>query len=312
MRDIAKDRAFLKTYEDRRVRAQARLAGELENRYYIALVGLKTQMPAFDFGSAASIRQVVEPPIGYDFAVALENRGLFDVVSRWGPAVAHELSIDRGQFPNDAEALDAAWTLIAALRTSSLAQFVAPMLCNHSWSTIAAFTDHSCHVDVVEDFPTVVRLDTDKIVTREHLEWVMQHQKAFARLMISADRFRLAVNALSSCQFGPDLRMAMATIWSGLDAFFGINGELRFRVSLYASCLLESPGQGRRDLFSKMKHLYDTRSKAVHGVKFTNKQLASGASESRAVLSRLLCKATELGYVLDEESLDEWALGMSR
>ena len=42
-------------------------------------------------------------------------------------------------------------------------------------------------------------------------------------------------------------------------------GELRFRLSIRASCLLEKDDAGREEVFSLLKDAYDIRSKIVHG-----------------------------------------------
>jgi len=60
----------------------------------------------------------------------------------------------------------------------------------------------------------------------------------------------------------------LAIIWSGIEALFGIDTELSFRVSLYSARFLEPEDRSKQvEVFSTVRELYKVRSRAVHGAR---------------------------------------------
>jgi hypothetical protein len=97
----------------------------------------------------------------------------------------------------------------------------------------------------------------------------------------------------------------VALLWTGIESLFQINAELRFRVAAYVALFLESRGQACKNLFSQVKHMYDVRSKAVHGSDLGEADLHEHICDVRSILSRVLCKFTEEGKLRSGGELDD-------
>jgi hypothetical protein len=124
--------------------------------------------------------------------------------------------------------------------------------------------------------------------------------------LLELPEFRLAVESLTTHHFASSERMMAATLWAGIEALFEIQSELRFRLAIQIASILEPRGSTRRDLYRRVKKLYDVRSKAVHGSALSKDKMDEHIVEVRALLSRLLCKFTELGKVPNEEELEDF------
>ena len=99
--------------------------------------------------------------------------------------------------------------------------------------------------------------------------------------------------------------MMAALLWSGIEAIFDINTELRFRLATAIAVVLE-PRSGRRtNLYLRVKELYDTRSRIVHGGKVTSDQITEHVVEVRGLLSRLLCRFMEDENVPSQDDLEK-------
>ena len=93
-------------------------------------------------------------------------------------------------------------------------------------------------------------------------------------------------------------------IWAGIEALFGIQQELSFRLSLYIAKFLagNGPSDETRNLFEDVKRMYGIRSKAVHGSKIKSDENESVTDSSR-LLHRLIKKCVELDALPDIYSL---------
>lgn len=198
-----------------------------------------------------------------------------------------------------------AWWIISAIRIRSLTEFIVPVAANHSWSTIAAIDNNTCLTHIVEDVPTARKTDLTRLVQREDLEWVFENITRFASLLKNP-KFRLAVEALSTYHFQSSKRLMVAHLWSGIEALFEIQSELRFRLATIIASILEPRGDKRVDLYRKTKKLYDVRSKAVHGSVIDNSKLLTHIQDTRQLLSLIICKFTELNHVPNEEELESY------
>ncbi len=246
---------------------------------------------------------MVEPPGEVELAAALRQKSLFSAIGRYSGAIEFELAVDRETGLIDQGASNLAWSIISTLRILTLSEFLVPCVADNSWSTIAAITDGTCNVHLLEDVPQARVFGKPKNVTLENLKWIDDHLTNFMELT-NYPNFYLAADSLCTHHQIGNERMVVAILWSGIEALFGINSELRFRVAAYVATILEPRGDTRLELYRRLKKLYDIRSKAVHGGKVSLKQLHEHIVEVRKLLSRLLCKFIEEKKIPTEEELD--------
>jgi hypothetical protein len=97
--------------------------------------------------------------------------------------------------------------------------------------------------------------------------------------------------------------------FSALEALFagGSTTEITYRLSLRAAKVLRATTEERIELFKRIKKLYGTRSKIVHGGQVPKDRLAADAAAAMALL-RAAITAWLDGGGYDGEQLDELLL----
>lgn len=265
---------------------------------------MHTGIDHFSFAPLGELRRVLEPPGEIELAAALKDPKLFGAIGRYSHGISHELAVNRDFGKDDQSAFNMAWWILSALRVKSLAEFLIPAVADHSWAVIAALGERTCEAQLLEDVPQARRLDAPVLVQDNDLEWVFENIVAFGE-MLEVPRFRLAVEAITTHQHLVSSRMMVASLWSGIEALMGVQAELRFRLALFVACLLEPKGQKRVERYRRVKKLYDSRSRAVHGAEMSEADLVSHVTETRKVLSEMLCKMIEGRKVLSEEDLEQ-------
>ena len=139
-------------------------------------------------------------------------------------------------------------------------------------------------------------------LTTTDKEWLEKHFET-ARNLLSNPAFQTAAHSLATFRWHSHPRSGLALIWSGIEALFGVDSEIVFRISLYIARFLAPDDQTERSqLFAKVKHLYKQRSKAVHGSKMKG-DIDVAVKESSDLLGRLIRRCAELNKLPDTESL---------
>lgn len=125
-------------------------------------------------------------------------------------------------------------------------------------------------------------------LVKEDASWIRDNYEKFNSLAAESKSFRFALTAAVDWQYSSDPRVAIAQLWSGIEAVFGISSELVYRISLLIASLLEPRGVARRNKFNQVRKLYGVRSKAVHGEEVSDEKLTKAMLESFDILSKLL------------------------
>ena len=133
------------------------------------------------------------------------------------------------------------------------------------------------------------------ILTKEDADWIKDNYEKFNYLAAKSEGFRFALSAAVNWQYSPGPRMAIAQLWSGIEALFGISSEVVYRISLQVASLLEERGIARKEKFDKVRKLYVVRSKAVHGAELSLEELNKAMVESFDILNKLLLVNIEKG-----------------
>ena len=136
-------------------------------------------------------------------------------------------------------------------------------------------------------------------------EWIRTHFDTFNRLASENEAFRFALEAAIDWRFAKEPRSAVARLWGGIEALFGINSELVYRISLYSACLLAERGEARKRKFVEVTRLYGLRSKVVHGEKLAQEKISQAMSDSFHLLRGLLLVAVERGKPTTPADVDD-------
>lgn len=124
-----------------------------------------------------------------------------------------------------------------------------------------------------------------------------------ARQMLEHNQFETAVQCLASYRWHTSERVQLAIIWAAIEGMFGASTEIRFRISLYIARFLHpDDANERKRLFEAVKHLYDSRSAAVHGAKLKGNASCT-VNESAEVLRNLLQRCIDCRSMPDVNEL---------
>jgi hypothetical protein len=293
---------LLKYFDSRKLRAQARLEQlkYSEQGWYFGILGV-ADCPYTEL-SIGRIQRIEEPPGEVELAEALLNSEIFSHVGRYSKALTYELFIRSDESYND-KIFDVAWWLISTLRIKSNSDFLIPVAANCSWSVIPGMPRQTVKIKIIEDMPRA-RIYSKIKITQEDIKWVDNNFINFAHLLSDA-RFRTAVDAFTTHHQQTNSRMAVALLWSGLEAIFGIQSELRFRLAAQIASLIEQRGIKRIELHRQVKKLYDFRSKAVHGSSITDEMISEHVTAVRNIFSRILSGFIENRKIPSIEEFEE-------
>ncbi|OKP85952.1 hypothetical protein A3842_07145 [Paenibacillus sp. P3E] len=294
----------LQYFEDRKSRAELRMQ---EIRYsdegwYFGLIGFAADFEFVEL-EVGRIQKIVEPPGEVELASALERNDMFSLFGRYTRGLSYELFIKDDEVYNE-RIFDIAWWIISSLRIKTDVDFIVPVASNRSWSTFAAAPKNSVKTRVIEDFPKATRQSLDSNVSIDDVVWVKNNFANFANLL-SDTRFRTAIDSLTTHHLQHNSRMTIALLWSGIEAIFGIQSELRFRLSAQIASLLETRGSYRYELHQKIKKLYDVRSKVVHGSSITEEKIQEHIIEVRGLLSRIITYFIESKQIMTINEFEE-------
>ena len=155
----------------------------------------------------------------------------------------------------------------------------------------------------------ITRTSREDAVQEVDADWVRQHFDVANRLAAESVPFKFALEALFDWRFSPEPRSAVARLWSGIEAIFGIESELTYRIALLCANLLEEPGRSRKERFQAVKKLYNLRSKVVHGADLPVEKLVAARDDSFALLCALLTLSLQRGHALGESDFDAALFG---
>ena len=155
------------------------------------------------------------------------------------------------------------------------------------------------HINILN--PTYKGVD---LIDENTVKWINTNFDTFNRLAFESEKFRFALEAAIDWRYSNNCRMAVARLWTGIEAIFGMKSELVYRISVLASSLLVERGDARLEKFRSIKRLYNIRSKAVHGDKISDEILINATIESYKLLRDLLFYIVKKGKCLTEDEMD--------
>lgn len=293
----------------RRKRAKTRAAlpeyqGDL---WCLGLLGLNTTCKRFEIQPGVILREVEDPPSTFDLSEILDNPNLIYAIGRYSTAFRYEISINQ-DIVGHKNAASTAASAIAGLRIRTQCDVLVPAIANHSWSTIIGKEKKSVHGMLFQDIPQAYRFEPDKTVSEEDLQWISDNLSNISKLLRGSIPFTLSADALINHNHAPRPELAAASLWTGIEALFNVQNEIRFRLAMYLAALLEKRGPARVQRYKKIGKLYDARSKIVHGVPVNEEEVIKHILEVRNILSSLLSLIVERGAVFSTEEVEDLLL----
>jgi len=310
-----------------------------DGNWYVLVAGLPRPAAALTLAPGVSLRPIEQPLSVFDLAsagaVGFRDWAVLEPVAP-GCCSEIESAKDAAILPGY-DTLNRAWLASALLELRGFTRHLCIACSSYSWNMIAGHQERTSHVfqqqlreegpdaavyrskrDLPQfhgnllDFRLTLLANKDARtdqVTLEDAAWIREHFDVFNTLAAQSQSFRFALEAAIDWRFAKDARSAVARLWSGIEAIFGITSELVYRISLLSACLLTERGEKRKAKCEEVKKLYGLRSKAVHGEQLTDEKVALALNDSYELLAGLLLLSISKGHVLGQEDFDQAVFG---
>jgi len=307
------------------------------NNWYILICNLDVEEPFFKLGPGIYIRRLNSSISVFDLAAAgAAGFREWAMLEPFLPGCVCE--IETGQeagVPPGYDTLNRAWLASGLIKLKGFNAHL-PLACSsYPWDFIAGHQERTKGVFEVElkekgveaaiNSPEralpkfkgsllevhtkwLVPENTKTILNKEDADWINDNFERFNYLAAESEGFRFALSAAVNWQYASEPRMAIAELWSGIEALFRISSELVYRISLQVASLLEERGAKRKDRFNQVKKLYGVRSKAVHGEELSDAKLNKAMIESFDILNKLLLVNIEKGRQFKPDDFEEAVL----
>jgi hypothetical protein len=307
---------------------------EFIGNWYILLSNLNVEKPFSQLGSGVSIRRLDGRISVFDLAAAgAVGFREWAMLEPFLPGCVSEIETaqDAAVKPGY-DALNRAWLASALLKLKGYNAHL-PLACSvYSWNVVAGHQERTKSIFREElkekgiasavnsprrDLPPfkgqLLELHTKFIVPdnakttllEEDVHWISNNYEIFNSLAAESESFRFALTAAVDWQYSSDPRVAIAQLWSGIEAVFGISSELVYRISLLIASLLEPRGVARQTKFDHVRKLYGIRSKAVHGEELSDDKLTKAMLESFDILKGLILLNVEKGRPFTQDDFEE-------
>ncbi len=280
------------------------------------------------------IRQLGAPLTVFDLAaVGAAGFREWATLEPFAPGCTSEIeSTTDGVIVPGYDALNRAWLASSLLLLKGYVRHI-PLACStYTWRTIAGYQERTAPTfrqQMAEEGVNAAVFSPRRMLPRfegqlleHHLKmliipdahsdvldnidasWIYTNYEKFNALAADCPSFRFALESATDWRFAGNMRNAIARIWAGIEAIFGISSELVYRVSLLSASLLAQRGEERLRRFTEVKKLYGIRSKAIHGDALPDEKLEVGLSGSFKLLRELLIRIVDLGHPLNEKDFE--------
>ncbi len=200
-------------------------------RWHFAVGGLDTQQETLEIGGPISLRRLRGFPTHEQLALSLTSLPVAGAMALYGEKVVrHELVIDAARFEENTERIfPTASAILAGLRIRTGAEVVCPAVCERSWADLRTNPPNQCRALHVERGLSHQAAAEPKLLLADDLDWVRKNLGTVIRLT-DDQSFETAVEALCTYMLAANDRMEVAQLWTGVEAIFDIEYELRYRL----------------------------------------------------------------------------------
>ena len=287
--------------------------GSIENHekgWYFGIVGIEIDNDKMYLGDENDVylEKIVMPPMEVEVVRAISEKYSYNEVSRYTKYIKCQLFLLNKGFSDD-DYFTAAWWITTLIKIKLNVDFIVPVVSSHSYDAIAAIKDNTCHIQIIEDFPIILKKIAYTNISNLDEKWIDNHFLTYTKLL-EDQGFRLAVNAFTECMYQSNSRTSLTLLWAGIESLFELQNELSFRLSIYIASLIGKNGIEKIDLYRKIKKMYAIRSKCVHGSKVNESIVINQIVEVKSILSKILLAIIENGSMFSEEELNVKIFGI--
>jgi len=298
-------KAYLQPLVDREERAVELQQDVPDAVLFVGLSGVKYSVAPYEvLPGLLTVRPVTNPPgLVHVCRAAKPHPTDYLAVARYSHTVMAEIATGNASSPasaNERLLHGMAWHMAALLKLQGHQTLICPGSATVSWDTIAAVADRSIPFRILDEVPRQILVDHLVPITTDQLTWVREHFERAFRLRDASNsrRFGLAFNIAYTWNHTTDPRCAMANVWSGLEALFGIQTDRPATHRLVTRIAAWLNTESERDI----RDLYSHRCDAVHGRWMNDDAIIDVTRKSVDLLCRSLIRCIET----EERTLPDW------
>lgn len=269
---------------------------------FVGLCGVEAGLERFDIVEGfGCLKPVTNAPGIIDVCRAADLKHTdYLGVGRYSAGIRAELAFGNTEYPEKRNRQDfllgIAWHTAALMKLRGHSALFAPAFSNASWDTISAINDNCVEFHMLDDVPRHIAFcKAPSVVTVDDMEWVVSNfMTAFSlRGVDRSRRFGLAFNIAYTWNQTTDLRVALASLWCGLEALFGIQNDRPVTDKLVERIAGWLPSVAKSDV----RALYDLRCDAVHGRQIDIAKMNRALVHTDTLLRRVLIRCIETNSV---------------
>lgn len=281
---------------------------------HAGLAGVVLEPESFDLGQGVTISQTYAhfmAPFLMAFSPAAEGKhhpGPWKTAKGgYNVDITAEIFLPETFYLEQLDRLNTIWWIIALLRLKATTLAFVPVISTERFSAIPAIQQEPEIVPLEIYFHRILpERELEPIIRSSQLEWLKSHWQEASSLLANED-FNFAIQAVDFSIWGISPPLALVAVWGALERLFSSsNMELSFRVSASIAAYLEGPGKERYKCFKRVKALYDSRSKAAHGIGKAN---ATPYVETFAIARSVILKMIESRHVPGKQELEASLFG---
>jgi hypothetical protein len=283
---------FGQYFDGRKQRAKEIADGIPAAELYVALRDVKLDRDLLLLDGVACLRKVQQAPGLVEItSTAIRTRDDYLAVSRHMQYVTAELIVNPPDWKTQS-ILTSARTFVTLLKLRGHEHILAPFCSSVSSDSIPAAHNQSVHFRLLDDYTARLLLSgSPDTITEDDAQWTGRNFISALSLSnpSASARFRLAFELYHGWNHNADYRVAMATIWSALEALFGKRDDRRVTEALCGRVADWLNGTST----SNVRRLYNRRCDVVHGRPLLYSDIADDLSQSANLLQRSLTQAIE-------------------
>ena len=221
-------------------------------KWYVLVAGLRLDDYEVNLGPGLTLRQLIQPISVFDLASAgaVGFREWAVLEPLIGSCFCEIESDNNAARIPGYDTLNRAWLASTLLILRKYSMHLPVACSSYSWRLIADSAKNSSHSlppfkGTLLDYHLKILVEpnlSETTLIPEDAEWIFSHFESFNQIASNSPSFRLALEAAVDWRYAKEQRSAVARIWSGIEALFGISSELVYRISILSACLLEPRG----------------------------------------------------------------------
>lgn len=189
--------------------------------WHFAIACLQTNTDKLELWDGARLMKLKTLPTPTELTQHLTNSLVAGVMQRYcgEGMIQHELVIDAEKVVDSLPIYEHAEHILSALRIRTEAEILCPAVCERSWTDLRDAKPFSCHAELMESAMYSHQINAPTTISVDDVSWIEVNLPKLVELE-GDDRFKTALDALSTYLHAASYRMMTAQLWAGVESIF--------------------------------------------------------------------------------------------